>query len=376
MIDDIELIDSTVPPVEVGRTAAVGGGHPVLVIAVVIGVMVAAALSLSGGGDGPVPPPAFIDPLPGLPVDVTVGTTAGDGPVLGPETGLALVIGGPNTPLRFLDLDTGDFTVSEVVVEPRFVAGSTLVYRSEGDWGRVPIDDIRSGLTIDTGGSRFRPNGEPAHIVPRDDETVWLTWPIGGRRTWQLIDLASLAVLREAITPGDARILGRDAPFAGPEVIGLTTGGVHELLDDGSYREVLGGRLVAVGQDEVLVRQCFPGASCAASWFDRDTWAVSDRPPPEAALVNGRLLAGDRLLAGSAGRRVFGEGLYDVQTGERLRSLGPTPLGTVAASPDGNWLLRRLFGRVEVVSVSTGESIEIADVPLGGGDSVIWWDLP
>jgi hypothetical protein len=371
--DDIELIGSTAPATDGDVETAGAGGRSGLTLVAVVAVVALAVLSLSGGDDEFPPPPSLIEPRDELPVDVALGTVVGDGPVLGPDTGLSLIAGGPNTPLRVLDLDNGDLTASAAVMDPRFMVGSTLVFRAgERSWFRDELGEILSGRPVDDG-SRFLPYREPAHVVPHDEQTVWLTWPrIDRRRDWQLIDLVTLSVLREVTTPVEARILGGDAPFTGPDVVGFTTGGVHELLDDGSYRQVLDGRLVAVGQDEVVVRQCLPDSTCAVSWFDRATWALSDRPQPEGALINGRLVAGGRLLAATVGRFSFGAGLYDVDSGERLRSLGPIPLGDVRLSPDGEWLLRRLFGRVEVVEVATGAAVEVPDFPLGGGDTVIW----
>lgn len=372
--DDIELIGSTAPAAGGDVETTGTGGRSALTLVAVVAVVALAVLSLGGGDDELPQPPSLAEPREELPVDVAVGTVVGDGPVLGPETGLSLIAGGPNTPLRVLDLDNGDLTASAAVIDPRFMVGSTLVFRAgERSWVRHGLDEILAGRPLDAEQSRFVPYREPAHVVPHDEDTVWLTWPrVDRRRDWQLIDLVTLSVLREVTTPAEARILGGDAPFTGPNVVGFMTGGVHELLDDGSYQQVLDGRLVAVGQDEVLVRQCLPDSTCAVSWFDRGTWTLSDRPQPEGALITGRLVAGGRLLAGTVGRFSFGAGLYDVDSGERLRSLGPTPLGDVRLSPDGEWLLRRLFGRVEVVEVATGTAVEVPDFPLGGGDTVIW----
>lgn len=383
MNDDIELIDTTVPPVSGEVETVAAGGRSVLAVAVGLALVTVVLLSVIGGDDESAMPPAprvpIVDtvPRPELSVDVTAGTVTGDGPVLAGETGLSLAAGGVSTPFRVLDLDSGDLVVSDVSLTPRFLVGSDLIHLSEGrSWARSRLDDLGSGPSIESEPSRFRPSGEPAHVVSadeRDQSEVWLTWPRADRRRdWQLIELATSSVLREVTTPVEARILGGDAPFTGPEVIGFTTGGVHELLDDGTYRQVLEGRLVAVGRSEVLVRQCLPGSACTLRWFERGTWTTSDRPRPEGDLVSGRLVANERLLAGTVGRPAFGAGLYDVESGEHIRSLGPIPLGDVEVSPDGVWLLRRLFGRVEVVDIATAASVEIPGFPLGGGDSVIW----
>lgn len=372
MSNDIELIDSTRPPADSGREMAATRGRIPLVLFVVVAVVVTAVLSVTGSEE-PSPPPNSIRPPAELPVDVAVGTVAGSGPVLDRETGLSLMAGGRSTPLRVLDLDTGDLTVSETMIEPRFVAGSSLVFRfGTRAWARAGVEGLRSGSPLDGTASSFQPDSEPAHVVPHDGGSVWLTWPASNRRrVWRLIDLATMSVIRDVATPPQARIQGGNTPFTGPEVIGFTTGGVHQLRGDGSYRQVLEGRLVAAGQDEVLVRQCPAASSCTLRWFERGTWAPLERPAPKGDLVNGRLVANDRLLAGNVARPAFGADLYDVESGERLRPLGPTPLGEVVVSPDGEWLLRRLFARVEVVEVATGTTVEVSSLPLGG-DSVIW----
>lgn len=387
MTDDIELIDSTLPPIEDGgdhdgvSEVVAMGGRSVLAIAVVLALVVAALLSLGRRDDDPVAPSGPTVPLgpdagrPGPAVELDVGTVPGDGPVLGRETGLSLLAGGPETPLRVLDLDSGDLTVSGIEVEPRFVSGSTLFFQyGDSTWARTRLGRESDPAPIETVQPGFRPGGEPAHIVP-GERRVWLTWPRPDRRRdWQLIDVATLSVIRQVTTPVEARILGGDTAFSGPEVVGFTTGGVHELRSDGTYRRVLDGRLVAVATNEVLVRQCPVGSSCALRWFERGSWTLADLPSPEGDLVTGRLLAQDRLLAGTVGRFAFGAALFDVGSGERLRSLGPIPLGDVAISDDGDWLLRRLFGRVEVVDLMTGSAIEVPNFLLGAGDAVVWLD--
>ncbi len=318
------------------------------------------------------------EPQAPLTVDVTSGVQQGAGPVLGRATGLSLVVGGSNTPFRVLDLDTGDLVVSETVLSPQFIAGSKLIYVSDTmTWSSIELSELDVERPTDAVGRSFNPLGNSALVVPNDDNTVWLTWSrTDGGRDWQLIDLDSLNVLRQVSTPIEVRIPGGAEPFSGPEVVGSEAGGVFELQDDNTYVQVLDGVLIAVGADEVLVRQCSPTLECVARWFARDSWAVTERPPPNADLANGRLVARGALLAGAVPQPALGAGLYDVESGQILRSLGPAPLSGAVVSPDGRWLVRRLLGRVEVVDVLDGQSTVVLNLALGRGDSILWIQTP
>lgn len=323
--------------------------------------------------------PSVTEPQAPVSVDITPGVQPGDGPVLGRETALSLVVGGSNTPFRVLDLDTGDLVVSETVLAPQFIAGSMLIYVSDTmTWSAIELSQLgessESGTPpSDEAGRSFSPLGTSPLVVPADDDTVWLTWSrTDGGRDWQLIDLESFDVLRQVSTPIEVRIPGGAQPFSGPEVVGSEAGGVFELQEDNSYEQVLEGVLVAVGDTSVLVRQCSPTLECVARWFARDTWVATDRPPPKADLANGRLVAGGLLLAGAVPQPALGAGLYDVESGQILRSLGPAPLSGAVVSPDGRWLVRRLLGRVEVVDVLDGQSTVVLNLDLGRGDSILW----
>ena len=318
--------------------------------------------------------PGVTEPRAPLTVDITSGVQPGGGPVLGQETGLSLVVGGSNTPFRVLDLDTGDLVVSETILSPQFLAGSTLVYVSDTmTWSSIGLSELDGERPSDDAGRSFSPLGTSPLVVPADDDTVWLTWSrTDGGRDWQLIDLESLDVLRQVSTPIEVRIPGGAEPFSGPEVVGSEAGGVFELRDDNTYEQVLDGVLIAVGATDVLVRQCSPTLECTARWFARDTWVVTDRPAPNADLANGRLVAGGALLAGAVPQPALGAGLYDVESGQILRSLGPAPLSGAVVSPDGRWLVRRLLGRVEVVDVLDGQSTVVLNLALGRGDSILW----
>jgi hypothetical protein len=63
-----------------------------------------------------------------------------------------------------------------------------------------------------------------------------------------------------------------------------------------------------------------------------------------------------------------------MSTGEIVRAVGPEPLRGVRVSPDGAWLVRKMFGRVEVVEIETGASTVVPNLPLGRDDSIIWLD--
>ncbi len=373
MTEDIELIDSTQPPV-VAPTELVTE-RSWMAIALVVGMAVLAALVLTYDGDDESGvPPSATTPRAERMVDVTAGVEVGDGPVLGRVSGLSLMVGGSGTPLQVLDLDSGDRVISNTILGPKFIAGSTLIYLSDTlTWSYVPLDGLRSSTLDDIIGIRFAPIGGPARVVPATEFEVWLTWPTtDGARRWQLIELATSNVLRDIGTPVEARFPGGTDPFVGPEVIGSETGGVFELQPDDSYRQVLPGVLIAVGESEVLVRQCSDSLECSTAWFDRRTWTRTDTPIPSADLSIGRVVAGGRLLAGSVPQPALGGGLYDIATGEIVRSLGPASIGAAAVSPDGAWFVRRLLGRIEVVEVGTGTSTVVLNLSIGRGDSIVW----
>ena len=376
-VDDVELIDATDRrSAEDGAEVVVEPGWSTLALVAAVVVIVAVLLTLidRGGGEEEATPPVVTERQAELRVEVTAGIEAGDGLVLGRETGLSLIVGGSNTPVRVLDLDTGDLVVSEIVLAPQFVAGSALIYISDTlSWARAPLDQFRSTEVDDADSVRFAPIGGPASVVPANDEQAWLTWPrTDGGREWQLIDLETSSVVREVTTPPQAWVPGGSDPFVGPEVVGSDAGGVFELVDDAVYERVLPGRLVAVADAEVLVRQCTSSLACEIAWFDRATWERTERLAPAADLVSGRLVAGDRLLAATMADPALGGGLYDMATGEIVRSLGPAPLSDATVSPDGAWLVRRLLGRIEVVEVATGTSTVVLNLSLGRGDSIVW----
>lgn len=378
----IELIDSTAP-VHDAVSAEVVQSNTRSNLALVVGALALIGVIFSlmrspaeSGTASENDTPAVTEPRAPLTVDITSGIETGNGPVLGEVTGLSLMVGGSNTPLRMLDLDTGDLVVSETILSPQFLAGETLVYVSDtSTWSSIELDELREGEPDDAAGRTFAPLGTAPLVVPADDDAVWLTWSrTDGGRDWQLIALDTLDILRQVTTPAEARLPGGAQPFTGPEVVGSEAGGVFELQDDGTYAQVLDGVLVAVGPDEVLVRQCSPTLVCVARWFERSTWAATERPVPNADLSSGRLVADGLLLAGSVPQPALGAGLYDMETGEILRSLGPAPLSGATVSPDGRWLVRRLLGRIEVVDVLDGQSTVVLNLSLGRGDSIIWFE--
>lgn len=382
--DRIELIDATVPgsPRDPSKAPEIVSSTNWSNLVLAVGALVLAGVifSLLRSPDEPTQSaeratPVVTEPQAPLVVDTTPGVQGGEGPVLGRPTGLSLMVGGSNTPFRVLDLDTGDLVVSETILSPQFIAGAKLVYVSDTmTWSSIGLGDLSpGGRPDDSAGRTFAPLGSSALVVPADDATVWLTWSrTDGGRDWQLVDLESLDVLREVSTPVEARIPGGTDPFTGPEVVGSEAGGVFALQDDGSYLQVLDGSLIAVGADEVLVRQCSATLDCVAGWFARGTWTQTERVAPLADLASGRLLAGGTLMAAAVPQPALGAGLYDIDSGQVLRSLGPASLSAATVSPDGRWLVRRLLGRIEVVDVLGGQSTVVLNLSLGRGDSIIW----
>lgn len=380
----VELIDASAPSLS-GVPHEVVQNNTRSNLALALGALaLAGVLALLFRSPRDATPTSDVDPSPvtepqaELSVDTTPGLQDGDGPVLGRPTGLSLMVGGSNTPFRVLDLDTGDLVVSETILAPQFVVDQTVIYVSDTmTWSSIPLAELTGENPDDDAGTAFEPLGSAALVVPAGENQVWLTWSrTDGGRDWQMIELSTHRVLREVTTPVEVKIPGGSGPFSGPEVVGAEAGGVFELQADNSYAQVLDGMLVAVGTDEVLVRQCSPTLECVAAWFDRESWTVTSRPAPDADLVSGRLVADQMLLAGSVPQPALGAGLYDMGSGVILRSLGPASLSGATVSPDGRWLVRRVLGRIEVVDVLGGESIVVLNLSLGRGDSIIWIESP
>ncbi len=231
--DEIELLDSTATAAKIEPAIPNERRWPLLSMAVVLGIVIALVVLLGvvERGSESATQPSAIESAPEPPLEIAAGVEQGDGPVLGRKTGFSLMVGGTNTPLRVLDLDTGDLTVSEAMLSPQFLAGSTLIFTTDAPtWARAPLDDYRAAASDNPPAVRFNPIGDPARVLPSGAEAVWLTWPrTEGGRYWQLIDLATSEVLREVTTPINARMLGGTDPFVGPEVISSSDGGVFEL---------------------------------------------------------------------------------------------------------------------------------------------------
>jgi hypothetical protein len=339
---------------------------------VVVGIVLWSIASSSPDDQaGGRPAPDLVEPAVPYTPRPFVGVEAGDGPILGRPVDYLLMVGGAQ-PLRTFDLTTGDLIGIDRIIEPGFVAGNWLIFRdSASDWFWESLDGAVAARAFD-------PAGPGAEVVPDDASSVWLSWSNDdGGRQWQLIDLESGDVERETSTSTDAKVPGAPCcTFVGPEVIGSRGGGVFALDDDDVHRRVLDGDLIAAGDDRVLVRQCDDQLRCESVWFEIGTWDRLDLPLPAGEVRSGRFVAGGSLLAGSEPRAALGSGLYEVETGRSLRSLGSTPIHDALVSPDGEWMLRRLYGRVEVVDVATGASVTVPGLEVGSIEGIAWVPRP
>ena len=115
----IELIDTTNPAEPTG-TQEVVQNHTRSNLALIVGALALAGVIFSlvrspepSGEAGGRERPTVTEQQAPLSVDNTPGVQNGSGPVLGQVSGLSLMVGGPNTTFRILDLDTGDLVVRE-----------------------------------------------------------------------------------------------------------------------------------------------------------------------------------------------------------------------------------------------------------------------
>ena len=282
------------------------------------------------------------------------GTT---GPLLGEETGLTLVVGsvGP-AGVDIVDLDTGlRRSVAGFSGAPIGMLGTSLVVTDrDGRPGLLDLSEPSPELV------RLVPPGAWGEVTSIEEDRIWIH-----REQEDGPALLAYDEAGEEVERADAFIAGFGnfffGPFSGPYqgapgLVQHPGGGLYRL-EDGGYRRVAQGRVVALGERLAVVEQCDADLVCQTRWYDTETAAVVGFPAPPPPSDRGfvQLIGGDRWLIHFDWRDGSGE-LIDVGSGRPVRTLddeaivGPFGVRTTI-SEDGRWLIDRIDGRLTVVDL-------------------------
>lgn len=196
------------------------------------------------------------------------------------------------------------------------------------------------------------------------DNPVWVRYDQDGQAWWVAVDLESGRTLRAVRADGSG---GPDLVSSGPEVVGSSAGGVFALDDDGTYRRVDDGALLAAGGGRALVRHCVAPARCELGWVDTGSWESLDLALPTnpvlwaAALsTNGQVLVFGT-TASDGGPMIV---VFDVATGEE--QVIPDGYLPVSVTADGGYVAAHSRargsreGEVSVLDVARQELTHIA----------------
>lgn len=282
------------------------------------------------------------------------GSVAPDGPVLGETTGW-FVISADRSGLVRIDADTGELTELGVNVVPMGYVGDQIALRSFDHRiylvdpallaGPVPLS-LPSPIN-----ARSYAGGSGTNIfASRHPDRLWVELPvINVAVEIRLSDGAEL----QRIAQSDYALFGGQS---GPEFLTPPTGGVYRLEDDGSYSQAATGRVIAVVDGGVLVRQCDETLTCQNQWLDPNTLEErTDWFAPEANEANvwgQKLLGNDRFLLS------FETQLIDIRNGDRftlpIRWYSMTGSGPIDVSPNGNTIMISEPDGLLMMSTSTG----------------------
>ncbi|MGI9615812.1 MAG: zinc ribbon domain-containing protein [Acidimicrobiales bacterium] len=295
----------------------------------------------------------------------TSTTQVADGPLLGRETGLSLLVGGSH--LRRIDLDTGLLTGFELRGVPLVESDGWLVLANpnSGDLFAVPVDDPDDGERVDLPGSRFGPTA--IGVVESTPGFVRMPAPEGDTFSMITVELSSGDVVdREASTPW---FIGRSTAV---DVTVAPDGSIYERTD-GVYRRVGDGGFLAANTDFMLVNDCVDPVTCSLGWIDRSSGQAIDRPLPTGSgqYYGGTLSRGGRVLV------LWGfdePTIFDVDRGE-LVDLGVVDfIENLAVSPDERYVCA-IDVKPTIADLDTGETVKI-DVTTGGFSQILFVEMP
>lgn len=279
----------------------------------------------------------------------------GSGPVVGEQTGLALVISNPAVrSLRLLDLDTGTEYELASGGHPLGILDGHLLVKSEGVLSALPLDSQEGSLVRLTSSAM-----EWIDVVGVADGAVWVRpyveWT-GDETTIEGYDSAGNLV--------DERTLEDASLYLGPSAWGELSqdigGGVYRIEGD-SYRRLSQGWILAVGDELALVRECDERRQCGLNWYRIQTWESAEQlPSPELVGVGSSLTlhGNDRwLVEHSWSTNRFT--VVEIATGRVVREFWQTLLDLGSEtynpfSPDGRWLVEDSASGIVIVDLDTG----------------------
>ena len=347
-----------VDPVQVSETDAAvrvegvvsgraGVGWPLIVVAVLVVGGVLWVVASSGGGDGSTRAPtttvpqtdgegdgtttetlALGGPVSTAPAPEVTGIV--EGPLLGEETGLAVLVGNERS-LRHLDLDTGRTTTYEHTGGwPLHAQDGLVIFGWSGGVRILPVGDLGADPLEVAVGPPEPGTTYPSALV---EGGIWVADLDDSSVIWTLIHPVTGEVLNTIVGPSASRL-------SGPEVTSSLAGGVFALTTDGTYTRVHDGLPIAVTTDHVLVQTCVAPIRCEYTWLARDGWqpverAVPPFPPDRSPWVT--LTADGRVLAYHTPSD--GWAIFDVEAGRQLStSTLSGNLSLLRTSPDGRYL--------------------------------------
>ncbi len=267
------------------------------------------------------------------------------------DSGLSLVVG---TPVRLIDLDTGEEEGLAVSGSPMVSIDRHLVVRNGGSGLRVVNLDDLDGDPLEVGGPNeyvmaVSEGGRPGSIIALVNRFDGSTDEFLER----VIDLESGLVLSEE----PAAVLDWPPTLGDGRFTSPNAGGVYEQIGD-EFRQVSDGRLVVEGDNVLLIETCDETMSCTQQWVSTDGLEPVDFPAP-TFVGHGQLLANDRFLVSSdVGAWTYD--VLDVTTGEVVQEgLHYVESFPVAEGPNGEYISFRTEGVVVVLEAETGRRIEI-----------------
>jgi len=285
--------------------------------------------------------------------------SAGSGPALGREVGFSLWFRGI-TGLQQLDLNTLDTTTFDLLdASPIYAHDGWLVLAGVADARSsifaVPVDDPEHEA-VDLGDGTYWPPSAKAGPAPG---TIWMINVAPTRQSaWHLIRLADGDVLSEL----PAEPLYFLAFQVGPEVASSRDGGIFEW-QDGEYRRVAEGTMLAASDELVLAQNCETPSVCNQQWLDRSTWEPVNRPLPAGFRGDGfstTLSPGGRILIEQSTTRLE---VFDLDNGSNIDlPLDLWDASRLAVSPDERYVAV-VAGLPILQDLDTGETYQL-EIPV------------
>ncbi len=291
---------------------------------------------------------------------------------LGEETGLGAWVGG-DSPLAFVNLDTGESTVAEIRGYPLFAIGDdVLVADLAGDRHLLfsnthPESEPR---VLETG-AEFRVD----LVAPSDvDSTVWLAEVGDDEVRWRLLSTRTMAPVRAASTRTvRTSKLSSQIDLARPPLLDEPTPGSF-VSGPGAPTWSFDGHIVALGGSWAIVDRCEP--TCRRQWLDLTSGRFDDQSPIPTNLlsdVDNELFAGRRIVHTRADD-LLSSAFINTTTGMRLDTSVRTSRRPFDISPDGRWAGITGSRRLWFVDLESGDQKVIGDSGslVGTGSSVVF----